>query len=469
MADLVRPIASLARDLATRTVSARALVEEAIANHERCGELLHAYLLWTPSRARKSADAVDAAFAAGLVAGPLQGVPVSIKDLFAADGLPTFAGSGRRLPPHWEKDGPVIAAIRRQLGIVMGKTHMVEFAFGGTGQNAHWGAPRNPWDKSAHRSSGGSSSGAGVSLVEGSALIALGSDTAGSVRIPAAMTGTVGLKITIGRWSAEGVVPLSPSFDTPGFLARTVADTAYAFAALDPRLGDAQGFLARFGRGDIAGVRIGMGDPHLWSACDPGIAEGAKQAVFQLEAKGAIVREASFPEMKDAYDGFLEGGFSAVELRDFLDRELPQWIGELDPIMALLVRNAEKLSARDYLARLGRMRRLAPSARARFDAVDVIVSPTVCVTPPLMDEVRDADGHWRVNRHLVRNTVGVNYLGLCAITLPVALDRAGMPVGLQLIAAPWNEERLLAVALAAERALGTARERLGAPPLVRAD
>jgi aspartyl-tRNA(Asn)/glutamyl-tRNA(Gln) amidotransferase subunit A len=469
MAELLRPIAALASDLASRKLTARALIEEAIGNHERCGEVLHAYLLWTPSRARKAADAADAAFAAGLVAGPLQGVPVSIKDLFAAKGLPTFAGSDRRLPPHWEKDGPVIAAIRRQLGVFTGKTHMVEFAFGGTGQNAHWGAPRNPWDKTVHRSSGGSSSGAGVSLMEGSALIALGSDTAGSVRIPAAMTGTVGLKITLGRWSAEGVVPLSPSFDTPGFLARTVADTAYAFAALDARLGDAHGFLARFERGEIAGVRIGMGDPHLWGACDPGIAEGAQQAVAQLEAKGAIVREVSLPEMKDAYDVFLEGGFSAVELRDFLDRELPHWLADLDPVIAPAVRNAETLSARDYLARLGRMRRLAPAARARFDAVDVIVSPTLCVTPPLMDEVRDADGHWRVNRRIVRNTVGVNYLGLCAITLPVALDRAGMPAGLQLIAAPWNEERLLAVALAAERVLGTARERLGVPPLVRAD
>ena len=213
---LARPLLALARALNERTVSARDLVEEAIANHERNGAALNAYLLWTPARARQAADAADAAFAAGRSAGPLQGVPISLKDLFAAEGLPTFAGSNRRLPPEWEVDGPVVANMRRQLGIFMGKTHMVEFAFGGTGQNHHWGAPRNPWDAKVHRSAGGSSSGAGVSLLEGSALLAMGSDTAGSVRIPAAATGTVGVKVTLGRWSAAGVVPLSPTFDTPG-------------------------------------------------------------------------------------------------------------------------------------------------------------------------------------------------------------------------------------------------------------
>jgi len=461
MSALTRSLAALAADLDDGLITARGLAEEAIANHEIQGEPLHAYLTWTPTRARKAADAADAAFAAGMRAGPLQGIPVSLKDLFAAKGFPTFAGSNRRLPPAWEEDGPVVASIRRQLGIFMGKTHMVEFAFGGTGQNHHWGAPRNPWDKGVHRSPGGSSSGAGVSLLEGSALLALGSDTAGSVRIPAAMTGTVGLKITLGRWSAAGVVPLSPTFDTPGFLARSVADAAYAFAAIDPAA-------PRIPSPDIAGLRIGIGDPHLWGECDPGIAEGAKAALDALGAKGAVLREGLLPEAKDAYQVFLAGGFSAIELRNFLDQNLPAWLGELDPVIAPLVMNAEKLPAREYLARLDRMKGLAPPARARFDSFDVIASPTVCITPPPISEAEDADGHWRINRRLVRNTVGVNYLGLCAVTLPVALDCAGMPVGLQFIAAPHAEERLLAVALAAERVLGTARERLGAAPLAAA-
>jgi aspartyl-tRNA(Asn)/glutamyl-tRNA(Gln) amidotransferase subunit A len=462
---LAQPLPAVVAALAERRIAARDLVEEAIDNHGR-GEALNAYLLWTPARALKAAAAADAAFDAGVVAGPLQGVPISIKDLFAAQGLPTFAGSGRRLPPEWEIDGPVVANLRRQLGVIMGKTHMVEFAFGGTGQNHHWGAPRNPWDKGVHRSSGGSSSGAGVSLVEGSAFIALGSDTAGSVRIPAAATGTVGLKVTMGRWSAAGVVPLSPTFDTPGLLARTVEDAAYGFASLDPVLVDPVRYLSRIGGLEIAGLRVGIGDPFLWGECDPGIAEGAKAALDALSAKGALLRQRNFPEAKDAYDIFLEGGLSAIELRSFLVNELPQWLPELDPIMAPAVKAAGELKAEDYLARIARLRRLARQAQQRFADVEVIATPTLCVTPPKLEEVTTAEGHLRVNRRLVRNTVCVNYLGLCAITIPVALDRAGMPVGLQFIAPTGNEERLIAVALAAERVLGQARQRLGRPPML---
>jgi aspartyl-tRNA(Asn)/glutamyl-tRNA(Gln) amidotransferase subunit A len=156
---------------------------------------------------------------------------------------------------------------------------------------------------------------------------------------------------------------------------------------------------------------------------------------------------------------FLEGGLSAIELRSFLDGHLPEWLAQLDPVIAPAVHNAETLSARDYLARIERLRALARSAVPRLAAVDVIAAPTLCLTPPLMSEVAGADSHLRVNRRIVRNTVGVNYLGLCAITLPVGRDRASMPVGLQLTAPAHAEEKLLTIALAAERVLGTAGSR----------
>ncbi|HJU16375.1 MAG TPA: amidase [Stellaceae bacterium] len=463
---LSRPLIEIAGDLRDKRVTARELVEAAIGRHERFGERLHAYSHWAPEEARAVAEAADAVFAAGVTVGPLQGLPVSIKDLFAASGYPCFAGSSRRLPADpWEQDGPLVATLRRQLGVIMGKTHMVEFAFGGTGHNSHWGAPYNPWDATVHRSVGGSSSGAGVSLLEGSALLAFGSDTAGSVRIPASMTGTVGLKVTLGRWSTEGVVPLSTTFDTPGLLARSVADVAYGFAALDPAGIDPVRFIAQAGTRGIAGVRVGCGDPFLWEECDAGIAETVEEAVNALAAAGAVARAFTLPEAEAAYAVFLQGSLSAVELRCFLDRELPDWLTQLDPVMAPAIRNAEILSARDYLARIMRLRALARSAALRLDDVDVIASPTLCLTPPPMADVADADGHLQANRRIVRNTVAVNYLGLCAITLPVGRDRAGMPVGLQLIAAAGAEERLLAIALAAERVLGTAADRLGTPPL----
>jgi aspartyl-tRNA(Asn)/glutamyl-tRNA(Gln) amidotransferase subunit A len=458
-------VVEIAGALRERRLRAEELFEEAVARHERFGARLHAYSLWLPERARETARAADAAFAVGAVSGPLQGLPVSIKDLFAAEGLPCFAGSSRRLPAEpWERDGPLVAALRRQLGVIVGKTHMVEFAFGGTALNSHWRAPYNPWDMAAHRAPGGSSSGAGISLLEGSACLALGSDTAGSVRIPASMTGTAGLKVTLGRWSTEGVVPLSQSFDTPGLLARSVADAAYGFAALDPALGNSQEFLARSRSLELSGVRIAVGEPLLWQDCDPGIAQAAKEAVDALAHAGGVLHERPLPEAREAYAVFLEGGVSAVELRAFLDQQLPDWLHQLDPIIAPAIQNAEGLSARDYLARLGRLKRLARRAAGWFDEIDVIASPTLCISPPLMSEVADAASHNRVNRRIVRNTVAVNYLGLCGITLPVGLDRLGMPVGLQLIAPPWAEEKLLAIALAAERVLGTAADRLGTPP-----
>src|SRR5215472_11839888 len=280
---LSRPLIEIAEDLRAKRVTARELVEAAISRHERFGERLHAYSLWVPEQALAVARAADEAFAAGLTVGPLQGLPVSIKDLFAVSGYPCFAGSSRRLPADpWERDGPLVATLRRQLGVIMGKTHMVEFAFGGTGQNSHWSAPYNPWDATAHRAPGGSSSGAGVSLLEGSALLAFGSDTAGSVRIPASMTGNAGLKVTIGRWPTEGIVPLSFTFDTPGLLARSVSDLAYGFAALDRAGIEPFTMAAQGGLRDLSGIRIGVGDAFLWRDCDPGIAETTQEAVDAL-------------------------------------------------------------------------------------------------------------------------------------------------------------------------------------------
>ena len=464
---LSSPLIEIAQALRDKRVTAQELVEAAIGRHERFGERLNAYSLWSPEQARVVAKAADAAFAAGVAVGPLQGLPVSIKDLFAASGYPCFAGSSRRLPSDpWERDGPLVAKLRRQLGVIMGKTHMVEFAFGGTGNNSHWGAPYNPWDSRSHRAPGGSSSGAGLSLLEGSALLAFGSDTAGSVRIPASMTGNVGLKVTLGRWSTEGVVPLSTTFDTPGLLARSVSDVAYGFATLDSAGIDPVGFITRAAARDLTGIRIGVGDPFLWRDCDAGIVETVQEAVNELVQAGAIAHNFTLSEAEAAYAVFLEGGLSAIELRSFLDQELPDWLGQLDPVIAPAVRNAEALSARDYLARIARLRALARSAGPRLDAVDLIVAPTLCLTPPLMSDVADADSHLRVNRRIVRNTVAINYLGLCALTMPVGCDRAGMPVGLQLIAPAGAEERLVAIGLAAERVLGTAADRLGTPPLL---
>jgi aspartyl-tRNA(Asn)/glutamyl-tRNA(Gln) amidotransferase subunit A len=460
------PIAELALRLRDGRLTARALAEEAIANHERRGKALMAYSQWAPDHARTCADAADAAFAAGAHAGSLQGIPTSVKDLFAVAGFPTFAGTPSRLPAKFETEGPVIAGLRRQLATLMGKTHMVEFAFGGTGHNAHYGAPRNPWDAAAPRSPGGSSSGAGVSLCEGSALLALGSDTAASVRLPAAMTGNAGLKLTKDRWSCDGIVPLSHTFDTPGILARSTADAAFGFAALDPQLGDALAFLRRVPT-SVDGIRIGVADSFFWDGCENGIDEVVRGAIAALAGAGAVVVDAPLPEAREAFAVFSEGGFSAIELRAFLDRELPDWLATIDPVNVPALKNAENLSAREYLARRLRLLEAGKSAAARFADVDVIATPTVRLSPHVFAEESGPEKFWARNRGIVHNLAPVNFLTLCAATLPVGLDRLGLPVGLQLIAKGGDDERLVAIACAAERVLGTPRDLLGVPPMCR--
>ena len=196
-----------AHGLRAGKLSARALAKGAIARHDALGARLNAYRTFAPEMALAQADEADRAFAAGRDSGPLQGIPVSVKDLFGVAGMPTYAGTPRRLPAQWERPGPVVERITRQMGVIVGKSHTVEFALGGLGTNRHYGSPYNPWDAREQRISGGSSSGAGVSLLEGSALLAIGSDTTGSVRMPASFTGTVGLMVSHGRWSTGGILP----------------------------------------------------------------------------------------------------------------------------------------------------------------------------------------------------------------------------------------------------------------------
>ncbi len=466
MTDLYdRPLAELAAALGSGEVSAETVAEEAISRHERHGEALHAYKDWDAERFRAQARAADAALEAGQTPGPVHGVPVSVKDLYGLDGTPSFAGTPRRMPPEWERDGPVVAVLRQSGAVFSGKTHTVEFAFGGLGTNPHWGTPRNPWDANAHRVPGGSSSGAGVSVIEGSAIFALGSDTAGSVRIPATLAGIVGLKVGIGRWSAAGIVPLAASLDTPGVLARTVADTAHVFAVIDPAWTAPAVLLESIAGFDLAGVRLGICDDYTWRDASPGVVEAVESALHELATKGAHLTPMELPEAKASYDMHFAGGLIAPECAAFLHDELPEWIDLLDPIIAVRIKGMAELTAMEILSRQRRTQAMAESARERLATVDALAMPTTVVSPPTVEEVAETDDYLRLNRQMPRNTVPVNMLGLIAITMPVGLDAAGMPVGLQLVMRHGEEERLLALALAVERAIGTGRDRLGVAPL----
>ncbi|HJL05927.1 MAG TPA: amidase [Polyangiaceae bacterium LLY-WYZ-15_(1-7)] len=450
---LSKPLAELAAGLRAGAFTAADLAEEALAQ-QRLGAYHHV----DPERTRAGARAADAAFAAGRDLGPLQGLPLSVKDLYGVPGFPIHAGSPARLPARFEAAGPLLGRALDQLAVVTGKTHTVEFAFGGVGTNPHYPTPRNPWDADAPRAPGGSSAGAGVSLAEGSAVVAFGTDTAGSVRIPAAWTGQVGMKTTKGRWSTEGIVPLSTTLDTPGVLTRTVADQIVAFRALDPAPGPLPSVA-------LEGLRLGRCDAVFFEECSPGVAEAVEEALAELAGAGARVRPLELPMLPEIVALFGQGGPVSTELYFFLREELPDWYAGLDPNVQARIGDAGNLPAHEYLRRRARMAALGAEAAAALEAVDVLVTPTVANTPPRLDAIATTESYKPANLLCLRNTCVVSYLGLCALTLPCGRDAAGMPVGLQLVAGPHQEERLLAVARAIEAKLGSAAERLGAPPL----
>ncbi len=468
MIDPYQPLAALSADLADGRLTTQALAESVIAHQDASGQSLNAYRVWDPDFVQRQATAADAVRAADARLGPLQGVPVSAKDHFGVRELPVYAGTVRELPDGWRREGPVINALRRQLAVISGKTHAVELAFGGVGLNNQSGTPRNPWDSTTYRVPGGSSSGAGVSLWAGTAWLALGTDTAGSVRIPASVTGCAGLKTSFGRWSADGIVPLSTSLDTAGLLARSVADVAFGFAAIDPAWGDPATFLAQFGRRDSAGLRIGVAGAELWQLCEDDIADVVHAALDEIAASGVRLIDNPLPEAIDAQELLRVGSIVSAECDAFVERELPEWRAQLDPIITARIADGDTLSAREYLLRCERLARLSRRAAQRFADVDVIAAPTVPIRPPQIEEVATVASYRARNMAILSHTCVANYLSLCAITLPAGLDSAGLPVGLMLMAPHGREEHLLAAALSLEGILGTPLERLGRPPLAPA-
>lgn len=458
MNDSYLSLAEHAVRLRRRELTAVGLVDICTQNYERTENRLNAYKTWDGARARTIAATVDTLLDQGLDMGPLMGLPVSVKDLYGVPGLPIFAGSDEQLPEAWQAAGPIVSQLQRQLGLVVGKTHTVEFALGGLGVNAHWGTPLNPWSPLEHRVPGGSSSGAGVSLVQGSALLALGTDTAGSVRVPASMTGQVGLKMTYGRWSVDGIVPLSSSLDTPGLLTRTVEDLAFAFSAIDAscKTLPTQG-TARLRNG----LRIGVPDNYFWDDIDPSIAAVVETTIERLSQAGAHIVRFKLPYCDEAYEIFRSGGIAACELAAYLEQHFPHKIERLDPVVRDRVRWAEQISSVEYLRRKSVLKRCGSGATQVFSDLDVLLSPTVPITPPRLSDIDKVETYGPANMMAMRNTTISNLFGWCALTMPVGRDAKRMPVGLQLMGPPKAEERLIDIALSIESLIGKSFDVLG--------
>jgi len=457
-----------ARALRDGETSAQALVERAIERYGTTAGSLEAWKHFDASGAREAAREADSRLM-HRNAPPMCGIPISVKDLYGIRGMPTFAGSARQLPVDpWSSEGWLISRLRSAGAILLGKTHTVEFAYGGVGVNPHWGTPRNPWDAKTPRIPGGSSCGAGVSLWGGSALVALGSDTGGSIRIPAAFTGVVGHKTTQGRWPTDGVVPLSSTFDSLGALTRTVRDSIYFFGSVDPAWGDPEPLLDALEAVSVEGLRIAVPACEIWRDCQADIAVVVTSVIEELQRQGARRSSVDGRLLDEAVDLYLTGGIAKAECHAFLTSELPEWPDILHPTVGSRLVDPLSLDGSAYRDALARQKALAASAPALFADADVLVLPANIITAPPVEAVaHDLERYGSVNYATLRPTCPVNLLELCAVSVPAGLDASGMPVGMQLIARNGDDEALLGIARAIERSLGGFEAVIGTPPLVR--
>lgn len=425
----------------------------------------NAYRRVDRDRAMAEAAAAAARRKADANAPRLTGAPVSAKDLFVVEGHDTFAGTPKPLDERLGGEGPFVRGLRDAGVAITGKTHTVEFAFGGIGSNPHYPTPRNPWGAGVHRVPGGSSSGAGVSLWIGSAVLALGSDTAGSVRVPASFTGCVGLKTTHGRWPLDGIAPLSPSLDTAGFLALDAETIAEAFKAVDPIAQRDPGYIRRAWPGRVDGLRLGV-LRQAFDGAEPGIAEAVETALKELERDGAILKDVTLPEVDQALDLFKVGGVAGIEFAGVITNRFPEWRETLDPNVQQRFVAIEQATAIEYLKRLDALAAMQAGAAAAMDAagVDALAGPTAPITPPTAQEVADGARYMDRNMLALRNTVVGNFLRLCGFTTPAGKDAAGMPVGLQIMARPGADIYAVGLMLAVQNTLGRPFDRLGAPP-----
>ncbi len=401
-----------------------------------------------PDAAQEAAQAADRRAARGLSLGPLDGKLVSIKDLLDVAGQVTTAGAKmRRDSAPAAQDAPVVQRLRAAGAVIVGKTNMTEFAFSGVGINPHFGTPGNAAD--VLHIPGGSSSGAGVSVGRGLVDIAIGSDTGGSVRIPAAFNGVTGFKPTQARVTRDGAFPLSYTLDALGPLARTVADCAAADAimagaipqALPPR--------------SLQGLRIGLPQGLPWTDCSAEVLAQTEQAIASLQAHGASIRKLPWQALMAAPAQLQsEGTLIAAEAAAIHQQALVDSRDAFDPRVLSRMDKGRALTAPYYIQLLQQRQQWTARMDAAMQEVDLLLLPTVAITAPrIAPLLEDDSAFFAANALILRNTSIFNFYDLPAISLPLPRVAGSLPVGLMLVGARMQDANLLALAAAAEQAL----------------
>ena len=439
-------VTSFGHRLRRGEITAESATRDYLARIDALDPQTGAYQYVAHDTALAQARSIDALQQNGFDLGPLMGVPVAVKDLFAVSGMPTTAGSALDVTDLIGPEGWFVKRLRQLGCVIIGKTRTVEFAFGVTGASAPRGTPHNPADKETPRAPGGSSSGSAAAVAAGLCGFAIGSDTGGSVRIPAALCGVFGLKTSHGLWPTDGVFPLAPHLDTIGLLTRSAADAAAIHAALE---GSSTAAPA-----SLRGLRLCRPGPYFFDNLDPDVSRLVEGALGHLAETGCVIDEAALPEPR-AREDYFPLVLAASLVAALGEERIHEGRSLIDPLVSKRIDVGLNARAVDLLSLERKRDGLRAAARDLASDLDAWVSPTSAILAPPLAELDDPSRAMSLTLGMTQNTQPGNYLDLCGATLP--LHGAGLPVGLQLLASPQGEQRLLSICCAIEDALNQVR------------
>jgi Asp-tRNA(Asn)/Glu-tRNA(Gln) amidotransferase A subunit family amidase len=429
-------------------VTAHELVLRSLARAEST-PCARAFLHVDPASACEAAQTADRCHLAGVKVAPFAGLAISIKDLFDIAGQVTTAGSpvlADRSPAA--TDALAVARLRQAGAALIGRTNMSEFAFSAVGTNPHYGTPANAgtWPDTVPRIPGGSTSGGAVSVAVGAAWAALGSDTGGSIRIPAALQGIVGFKPTARLVPGGGSIPLSPTLDTVGALSRSVRDAQLLHGVLAAKA-------PSMSRRDLSDCRVAIASAVMLEGLDSTVSHAFERAVSILRQQGAHIEHVRLDELTELSTINAAGGFPAAESWAWHRALIKENECRYDRRTLFRMRRGQSISAADYIDLLGARADWQRRVMAAIEGFDAILSPTVpIVAPPLSLVAEDDDAFFRVNTQLLRNPMVVNFLDGCALSLPCHV-RGELPVGLMVWHGAMMDDAILNLSLAIEAAL----------------
>ena len=450
-------IAELAPLLQERKLSPVELMLACLERIHSLDDRLHTFITLTEESAMEEARAAETAISSGDYRGPMHGIPIGLKDLYHTRGVATTAGSPILKEFVPEEDATSVAKLKKAGGIVLGKLNLFPFAYGATGLNPHYGTPGNPWDM--ERLPGGSSSGSGVALMAGMIPAATGSDTGGSIRIPASLCGVVGIKPTYGRVSRSGVIPLSWSLDHAGPMARSVEDCAIllqAMAGHDPKDDSSStrpvpDYRAALGQG-IRGLRVGVPRAQFFTGLQDGVRTAVEKALVVLEELGLFIQEIDIPNLDEF--GAVSLGILGPEAAAYHQQWLRERPDDYPPDVLNRLQASMSIPAVDYVMAQQSRTRLSERLVHIMEQVDLLVTPTEPMTAPRIgDTTVVIDGEERPAQGLLTLlTRPFNVTGMPAISVPCGFDEQGLPVGLQIVGRPFDEATVLRAAHAYETA-----------------